>query len=140
MFKKKIMIFRQLLQIITRECVFTANNNLVKQVEGYPVWVECFLLSCSISTWAWWEKCVPLLKPNLCRCYVDNTTTRRKRMYNMINYSIGWAPITQTSGLLLKLTQLDFSRQHLVLILMVLNNKCISKTRKSPAFWRSQIL
>ena len=73
------LIFRQLLEKLTKKCVFSVNNTLVKQVEGCPIGGAISVIMSGIPMKRMDKDCVAPLNPKFYHCYVDDTITKRKK-------------------------------------------------------------
>ena len=75
----KKSIFKKLLLKLTKECVFTANNRLIKQIDGCrmgsPISVVSNTYVSKIE-----ENIVPPTKPHSYKRYVDDTYIRKKKI------------------------------------------------------------
>ena len=77
-FWKKTM-FKNLLLKLPKECVFSVNNNLIKQINGRPTGcpISVFFSDIYISNME--EGIVALMKPSFHKRYVDGTYLRKKK-------------------------------------------------------------
>ena len=73
----KKSIFQNLLTKLTKECIFSANNRLIKQIDGCAMWGPISIFSdiylCQLE-----EDIVASSKPFFCKRYVDDTYGRWK--------------------------------------------------------------
>ena len=77
MFKKSI--FKKLLIKLTKECTFSVNNQLIKQIDGCPMGGPISVVFADIYMCKMEDDVVAPIKPLFYRCYVDNTYVRRKK-------------------------------------------------------------
>ena len=75
----KKSIFKKLLIKLTKESVFSANNRLIKQIDGCPMGGPISVVFSDICMCKMEEDVVKPLKPIFYKCYVDNTYVKRKR-------------------------------------------------------------
>ena len=71
MWKSKL-IFRRLLEKLTKNCVFSVNDKLVKQVEGCPMGGTISVIMSGIHMKRMEKDCVAPLNPKLYKRYVDD--------------------------------------------------------------------
>ena len=74
----KKSIFKKLLIKLTKECVFSANNRLIKQIDGCPMGGPISVVFSDIYMCKMEEDVVVPLKPVFYKRYVDDTYSRRK--------------------------------------------------------------
>ena len=75
----KKSIFKKLLIKLTKESVFSANNWLIKQIDGCPMGGPISVVFSDICMCKMEEDVVKPLKPIFYKSYVDNTYVKRKR-------------------------------------------------------------
>ena len=73
------MIFRRLLEKLTKNCVFSVNDKLVKQIEGCPMGGAISVIMSGIHMKRMEKDCVAPLNPTFYQRYVDDTITKRKK-------------------------------------------------------------
>ena len=76
--------------ILFTTCVFSANNRLIKQVDGCPMGGAISVVLSDIDVCKMEENIVAPLKPLFYKRYVDGTYVRRKKnetdeLYNALN-------------------------------------------------------
>ena len=71
MWKSKL-IFRRLLEKLTKNCDFSVNDKLVKQVEGCPMGGAISVIMSGIHMKRMEKDCVAPLNPKLYKRYVDD--------------------------------------------------------------------
>ena len=76
---KSKLIFCCLLEKLTENCVFSVNNKLVKQIEGYPMGGAISVIVSGIYMKRMEKDCVAPLNPKFYQHYVDDTITKRKK-------------------------------------------------------------
>ena len=86
----KKSIFKKLLIKLTKESVFSANNRLIKQTDGFPMGRPTSVVFSEIYMYKMEEDVVKPLKPVFCKRYVDDTYEKRKRnkehtLFNALN-------------------------------------------------------
>ena len=86
----KKSIFKKLLNKLTTECVFSANNRLIKQIDGCPMGGPISVVLSDIYVCKMEEDIVAPSKPLFYKRYVDDTYVRRKKnetdeLYNALN-------------------------------------------------------
>ena len=86
----KKSIFKKLLNKLTTECVFSANNRLIKQIDGCAMGGPISVALSDIYVCKIEEDIVAPSKPLFYKRYVDDTYVRRKRnetdeLYNALN-------------------------------------------------------
>ena len=64
---------------MTKESVFSANNQLIKQIDGCPMGGLISVVFSNIYMCKMEEDLVKPLKPIFYKCYVDDTYVKRKR-------------------------------------------------------------
>ena len=72
-------MFKNLLIKLTKESVFSANNRLIKQIDGCPMGGPISVVFSDICMCKMEEDVVKPLKPIFYKSYVDNTYVKRKR-------------------------------------------------------------
>ena len=81
---KSKLIFRRLLEKLTKNCVFSVDDTLVKQIEACPMGVifvrHIFVIMSGIHMKRMEKDCVDPFNPKFCRRYVDGTITKRKKI------------------------------------------------------------
>ena len=75
----KKSILKILLIKLTKESVFSANNHLIKQIDGCPMGGPIYVVFSDIYMCKMEEDVVKPLKPIFYKRYVDDTYVRRKR-------------------------------------------------------------
>ena len=75
---KNKLIFRRLLEKLIKNCIFSANNTLVKQVAGCPMGGAISAIMLGVHMKRMEKDCVVPLNPKFYRRYVDDTITKRK--------------------------------------------------------------
>ena len=83
---KSKFVFRRLLEKLTKNCVFSVNDKLVKLVDGYPMGGVISVIMCGIHMKRMEKDCVVPLNPKLYKRYVDDTITKKRKMLQMMNY------------------------------------------------------
>ena len=86
----KESIFRKLLYKLSSECVFSVNNQLIKQIDGCPMERPISVVYSDIFMNKMERDFVIPIAPNLYKCYVDDTFAKRKKnksddLYNARN-------------------------------------------------------
>ena len=76
---KSKLIYPRLLEKLTKNCVFSVNDKLVKQIEGCPVGGAISVIMSAIDMKRMKKDCVATLKRELYKRYVDDMY---KRYYN----------------------------------------------------------
>ena len=76
---KSKLIFRRLLEKLTKNCVFSVHNTLVKRVGGCPMGNAISVIMSGIHMKRMEKDCVAPLNPKFYRRYVDDTVTKRKK-------------------------------------------------------------
>ena len=124
---KSKLIFRRLLEKLTKNCVFSVNDKLVKQVERCP-------MGGAISD------CVAPLNPKFYKRYVDDTITKRKKnatndelFANMNSHHKNIKLTVETNPTRFLDTAFNVNPDGSV------TTKVFRKPGKFPAFWNSQI-
>ena len=74
----KKSIFKKLLIKLTKESVFSANNCLIKQIDGCPMGDPISMVFSDIYMCKMEQDIVKPLKPIFYKCYVDDTYVKRK--------------------------------------------------------------
>ena len=77
----KKSIFKKLLRKLTKECTFSVNNRLIKQIDGYPMGGPISVVFANIYMCKMEDDVVAPLKPISYRRYVDDTYERRLKAY-----------------------------------------------------------
>ena len=77
---KNKLIFRCLLEKLIKNCIFSANNTLVKQVAGCSMGGAIPIIMPGVHMKRMEKDCVVLLNPKLYRRYVDDTITKYDRI------------------------------------------------------------
>ena len=77
---KSKLTFRRLLEKLTKNCVFSVNDTLVKQIEACPMGGAIFVIMSGIHMKRMEKDCVDPFNPKFCRRYVDGTITKRKEI------------------------------------------------------------
>ena len=75
----KKSIFKKLLLKLTKECVFSVNNRLIKQIDGCPMGGPISVVFSDIYVSKMEEDIVTPMKPHFYKRYVDDTYIRRKK-------------------------------------------------------------
>ena len=75
----KKSIFKKLLLKLTKECVFSVNNRLIKQIDGCPMGGPISVVFPDINVPKMEEDIVTPMKPHFCKRYVDDTHIRKKK-------------------------------------------------------------
>ena len=78
MYKSKL-IFRRLFEKLTKNCVFSVNDKLVKQIEECPMGGAISVTMSGIHMKRMENNCVAPLNPKFYQRYVDGTITKRKK-------------------------------------------------------------
>ena len=86
----KESIFCKLLYKLSSQCVFSVNNQLIKQMDGCPMGGPISFVFLDIFMNKMERDIVIQIAPNLCKCYVDDTFAKRKKnkpddLYNALN-------------------------------------------------------
>ena len=75
----KKSIFKKLLIKLTKECTFSVNNGLIKQIDGCPMGGPISVVFADIYMCKMEDDVVAPLKPMFYKRYVDDTYVRRKK-------------------------------------------------------------
>ena len=75
----KKTIFKKLLLKLTKECVFSVNNGLIKQIDDCPVRGPISVVFSDIYVSKMEEDIFAPMKRHFCKRYVDDTYIRRKK-------------------------------------------------------------
>ena len=75
----KKSIFKKLLIKLTKECTFSVNNRLIKQIDGCPMGGPISVVFAHIFMCKMEDDVVPPIKPLFYKRYVDDTYVRRKK-------------------------------------------------------------
>ena len=75
----KKSVFKKLLIKLTKECTFSVNNRLVKQIDGYPMGGPISVVFADIYMCKMEDDVVAPIKPIFYKRYVDDTYIRRKK-------------------------------------------------------------
>ena len=134
------LIFRRLLEKLTQNCVFSVNNQLVKQVEGCPMGGAISVIMSGIHMNRMEKYRVVPFKPKLYRRYVDDTISKRKKntefdeLYHQMNSHHPNIKLTIESNPSRFLdTSFSINPDGSV------TTKVFRKPGKLPTFWHSQI-
>ena len=76
---KSKLIFRRLLEKLTKNCVFSVNGTLLKQIGGCPIGDAISVIMSGIHIARMEEDCVAALNPNFYRRCVDDNINKRKK-------------------------------------------------------------
>ena len=139
MYKSKL-IFRRLLEKLTKNCVFSVNIKLVKQVEGCPMGGAISVIMSGIHMKRMEKDCVAPLNLKFYKRYVDDTITKRKK--NATNEELFANMNSHHKNI--KLTVETNPTRFLDTVFNVnpdgsVTTKVFRKPGKFPAFWNSQI-
>ena len=86
----KKSIFRKLLYKLSSQCIFSVNNQLLKQIDGCPMGGSISVVFSDIFMNKMERDIVISIAPNLCKRYVDDTLAKHKKnkpydLYNALN-------------------------------------------------------
>ena len=137
---KSKLIFRRLLDKLTKNCVFSMNNTLVKQIEGCPMGGTISVIMYGIDMKRIEKDCVAFLYRKFFRRYDDDTIPQK--MKNAKNDEL----LTNINSYhkTIKLT-VEFNLTRFLDTTFNINPdgsvtaKLFRKPGKFPAFWNSQI-
>ena len=137
---KSKLIFRRLLEKLTKNCVFSVNDKLVTQVEGCSMGSAITVIMPGIHMKRMEKDCVAPLNPKLYKRYVDDTITKRKK--NATNDELFANMNSHRKNI--KLTVETNPTRFLDSAFNVnpdgsVTTKVFRKPGKFPAFWNSQI-
>ena len=137
---KSKLIFRRLWEKLTKNCVFSVIDELVKQIEGCPMGGAISVIMSGIHMKSMEKDCVAPLNPKFYRRYVDNTVTKRKE--NAGNDEL--FPNMNSHHKNMKLTIESNPTRFLDTAFNVnpdgsVTTKVFQKPEKFSAFWSSQI-
>ena len=137
---KSKLIFRRFLEKLTKNCVFSVNNTLVKQVERCSMVGTIFVIMSGIHMKRMEKYFVAPLNPTFYRCYVDDTITKRKKnaannelFANMNSHQKNIKLTVESNPTRFLDTAFNVNRDG------SLKTKIFQKSRKFPAFWNAQI-
>ena len=82
----EINIQKKLLLNLTKKCVFSVNNKLIKQVDGCPMRDTIPVAFSDIYVSKMDEDIVAPMKLHFCKRYVDDTCIRKKNNKNTCSY------------------------------------------------------
>ena len=77
----KKSIFKKLLRKLTKECAFSVNNRLIKQIDGYPMGGPISVVFANIYMCKMEDDVAAPLKPISYKRYVDDACERRLKEY-----------------------------------------------------------
>ena len=137
---KSKLIFRRLLEKLIKNCVFSVNDKLVKQVEGCPMGGAISVIMSGIYMKRMEKDCVAPWNPKLYKRYVDDTITKRKKNATIDELFANMNSHHQN----IKLTVETNSTRFLDTAFNVnpdgsVTTKVFRKRGKFSAFWNSQI-
>ena len=75
----KKSVFKKLLIKLTKECTFSVNNQLIKQIDGCPMGGPISVVFAEIYMYKMEDNVVAPIKPIFYKQYVDDTYIRRKK-------------------------------------------------------------
>ena len=137
---KSKLIFRRLLEKLTKNCVFSVNDKLVKQVEGCPLGGAISVIMSGIHMKRMEKDCVAPFNPKLYKRYVDDTITKRKKnatndelFANMNSHHKNIKLTVETNPTRFLDTAFNVNPDGSV------TTKVFRKPGKFPTFWNSQI-
>ena len=85
-FRSKSIFKKKLLLNLTKKCVFSVNNKLIKQVDGCPMRDTIPVAFSDIYVSKMDEDIVAPMKLHFCKRYVDDTCIRKKNNKNTCSY------------------------------------------------------
>ena len=134
----KKSIFKKLLNKLTTECVFSANNRLIKQIDGCPMGGPISVVLSDIYVCKMEEDIVAPSKPLFYKRYVDDTYVIRKKnetdeLYNALN------SYHQNIKLTLELNPTKFLDTKIIRSNGKITTQVYNKMKKLPVHWTSKI-
>ena len=76
---KSKLIFSRLLEKLTQNCIFSVNNKLIKQVDGFSMGGAISVIMSGIHMNRMEKEHVVPLKPKFYKCYIDDAITKKKK-------------------------------------------------------------
>ena len=137
---KSKLIFRRLIEKLTKNCVFSVNDRFVKQIGGCPIGGAFSVIMSGIHMKRTEKDCVVSLDPKFYQSYVDDTITKRKKNATNDELFVNIKSYHKN----IKLTVESNPNRFLGTAFNVnpdgsVTTKVFRKPGKFPAFWNSQI-
>ena len=137
-FCKKRLIFKRLLERLTKECVFSVNGRLIKQIDGCPMGGSISVVMAGIFMAKMENDIVNPLKPIFYNRYVDDIYVRRKKgiddaLFTTLN------KYHQNINLTVESNPDHFLDSALSIENGNMITKVYTKLNKFPVFWSSQV-
>ena len=134
----KLSVFKKLLNKLTTECVFSANNRLIKQIDGCPMGGPISVVLSDIYVCKMEEDIVAPSKPLFHKHFVDDTYVRRKKtetdeLYNALN------SYHQNIKLALELNPTKFLDTEIIRSNGKITTQVYNKMKKLPVQWTLKI-
>ena len=131
-------IFKRLLDKLSKECTFSANNKLIKQIDGCPMGGPISVVFANIFMCKLEKEVVRPLKPIFYKRYVDDIYVRRKKntpdiLYDKLN---SYHPNIKFS---IEIHPSKFLDTHIEINENLVQTSVAAKSTKVPIQWNSAV-